>query len=276
MDVAAEAAMEADAAFELPFLPEGAADSITAADLLQVVPPAITALQDGISNLATAMKDLLLPEQAPDQATANADLDNPDLTEVSVIGTAGTAALNLPPDIAAVAGADASQVHLLGGSALDRKGSVTGPNTFARQKSRTERRPKLLLLSNKLVVPLPAQPAHSAAAAAAAASSATAPLAVANSKQQIADALKRTASIPAAALASAALQGDASTAQPADGISTAVSNVSGVGVSRRAKTVNKATFALSEEASAADGIASMRHSSVTFQRNSKQHSLANR
>ena len=275
MDVAAEAAMEADAAFELPFLPEGAADSITAAGLLQVVPPAITALQDGISNLATAMKDLLLPEQAPDQATANADLDNPDLTEVSVIGTAGTAALNLPPDIAAVAGADASQVHLLGGSALDRKGSVTGPNTFARQKSRTERRPKLLLLSNKLLVPLPAQPAHSAAAAAAA-SSATAPLAVANSKQQIADALKRTASIPAAALASAALQGDASTAQPADGISTAASNVSGVGVFGRAKTVNKATFALPEEASAADGIASMRHSSVTFQKNSKQHSPANR
>lgn len=307
VDSAAEAAMEADAAFELPFLPESAAEQITAAALLQAVPPAVAALQNGISNLATAMKDLLTPDQASaqllDQATSNAQLGSSDLTEVSIIATASTAALNIQQDSAAAPTTDASQVQLLSPKPLARQQSKAGDMAFARQKSRTERRPKLLLLSNSLLMPLPVMPVQPATASAA------------TSKQQIADALKRTASIPAVADASVAQTGAAvgaaattggiagafrraktvnkasfavpdnsagvvpvaHTAQsdPATGGAAAV--VGGVaGAFRRAKTVNKASFALPDEASSAEGIANLRHASVTFKGSDKQHSPAAR
>ena len=305
VDSAAEAAMEADAAFELPFLPESAAEPITAAALLQAVPPAVTALQNGISNLATAMKDLLTPDQASaqllDQATSNAQLGSSDLTEVSIIATASTAALNAQQGSATAPTTDASQVQLLSPKPLARQQSKAGDLAFARQKSRTERRPKLLLLSNSLLMPLPSQSAAANAA---------------TGKQQIADALKRTRSIPAVADASVAQTGPAvggaaaatggiagafrraktvnkasfavpdnsagvvpvaPTAQSDPPTGSAAAVVGGVaGAFRRAKTVNKASFAVPDEASSAEGIASMRHASVTFKGSDKQHSPAAR
>lgn len=282
VDSAAEAALEADAADELPFLPEGAADSITAATLLQTVPPAVTALQNGISDMATAIKELLLPDQATEQAAANAELGSPDLTEVSIIATASTAALNVQPDSAAAAAADASaaeidasKVQLQGGSGLERQKS----NTFARQKSRAERRPKLLLLSNSLLMPLPAaslQPTTAGASTADAVNNkqqtsgahqhmATASIALAAvaDKQQIADALKPD-SIP--------VNADATTLQPGNSDSIATVASSPTGAFKRAKTVNKATFAVPDETASEASIGSMRHASVTFGGSDKQHS----
>ena len=276
VDNAAEAALEGGAAYELPFLPEDATDGATA--FLQAT-PAVAALQTGISTLqtgifsmATAVKDLLSPDQAPNSPELiRPEFTGPDLTEVSVVATASTAGLlqqSDPIGQTAEPAPDASQsVH------VELQSAMAGEAAFARQRSRTERRPKLLLLCNQMLMPVPP--------AALQQQGATAPP-LSDSKQQIADALKPSNSV------------SAGTAPKSSAITAAVGGV--VSTLTRAKTANKATFAaldlepvsgavvksnLHKASNAAEpntvsSIASIRHSEVLLTDGSKQHSPAAR
>lgn len=133
--VAAQAAIEADDAIdELPYLPDTAvvdADATaTVEDQTQAEPSsAVAAVQAGIDTFTGAIKGLFGPNQAR---------SDPGLLEVSVVAD-GSASPRKEEDMENPTG---PQGKSLGTSSL-------------RQKSKSEKRPRLLLLANGLFMPMP-------------------------------------------------------------------------------------------------------------------------
>ena len=156
--VAAEAAIEADDAIdELPYLPDTAvvdADATATVDDPTEAEPssAVAAVQAGIDTFAGAIKGLFGPNQAR---------SDPGLLEVSVVAD-GSASPRKDEEMDVPMGA---QGKSLGTSSL-------------RQKSKSEKRPRLLLLANGLFMPMPVNQQQSAAAI------------LQDDKQLIADSLK--------------------------------------------------------------------------------------
>ncbi len=133
--VAAEAAIEADDAIdELPYLPDTAVVDADATALVvdqtQAEPSsAVAAVQAGIDTFTGAIKGLFGPNQAR---------SDPGLLEVSVVAD-GSASPRKEEDMENPTG---PQGKSLGTSSL-------------RQKSKSEKRPRLLLLANGLFMPMP-------------------------------------------------------------------------------------------------------------------------
>jgi len=133
--VAAEAAIEADDAIdELPYLPDTAVVDADATamgvDQTQAEPSStVAAVQAGIDTFTGAIKGLFGPNQAR---------SDPGLLEVSVVAD-GSASPRKEEDMEIPTGA---QGKPLGTSSL-------------RQKSKSEKRPRLLLLANGLFMPMP-------------------------------------------------------------------------------------------------------------------------
>ncbi len=133
--VAAEAAIEADDTIdELPYLPDTAVVDADATamgvDQTQAEPiSAVAAVQAGIDTFAGAIKGLFGPNQAR---------SDPGLLEVSVVAD-GSASPRKDEEMEVPTGA---QGKSLGTSSL-------------RQKSKSEKRPRLLLLANGLFMPMP-------------------------------------------------------------------------------------------------------------------------
>lgn len=156
--VAAQAAIEADDAIdELPYLPDTAvvdADATaTVEDQTQAEPSsAVAAVQAGIDTFAGAIKALFGPNQAR---------SDPGLLEVSVVAD-GSASPRKDEEMEVPTG---PQGKSLGTSSL-------------RQKSKSERRPRLLLLANGLFMPTPGNQQQPAA------------VLLQDDKQLIADSLK--------------------------------------------------------------------------------------
>jgi len=142
--VAAEAAIEADDAIdELPYLPDTAvvdADATAMVDDPTEAEPssAVAAVQAGIDTFAGAIKGLFGPNQAR---------SDPGLLEVSVVAD-GSASPRKDEEVEVPTGA---QGKSLGTSSL-------------RQKSKSEKRPRLLLLANGLFMPMPVNQQQPAAA----------------------------------------------------------------------------------------------------------------
>ncbi len=136
--VAAEAALEADDAVdELPYLPETAvadATSMTDAQTQEGPNAAVAAVQAGYDSLATAVKGFFGPNQAS---------SDPGLLEVAVVAE----------NSAGPRGND--------GVSTDPPAKPAGMAGL-RQKSRSERKPRLLLLPNGLLMALPATQAQPA------------------------------------------------------------------------------------------------------------------
>ena len=213
IDVAAEAALEADIIDELPYLPDTAvADAASSSvEAAEVAPStAVGAVQAGIDSLATAVKGLFGPNQTS---------TDPRLLEIAVV--ADGSAIPWVNEPAPVAPQEKPQ-------------GVAG----LRQKSKSEKRPRLLLLSNGLLIPMPTQPV-------------SAPLQ--NEKQLIADGLK---------------VGVAPTKQPQKGSDASVMSEASPTVAISAKLPHKGLEASVRFVAAADSPtvadhASLRRASVT-------------
>ena len=133
--VAAEAALEVDAFDELPYLPADAvADANPVAAPAQLT-PSMTAMQAGVENLTSAVKSLLRPSVASSDSN---------LQEVAVVADSSA-----EPHV--ITRQDSGDMAAIAASSQ----GVSTELVTVKQKSRTEKRPRLIMLPNGLLLPAP-------------------------------------------------------------------------------------------------------------------------